>query len=80
MKITIESTDQMVTIEAGDGGTIPARVWRGRTEQGVECQVLVTRIAVPRGADNNAFERELQECPPTRAEGPHAYDLHYFID
>lgn len=80
MKITIENTDQIVTVETADGSKVPARVWRGRTEQGVECQLLVTRIAVARGDDNSAFERELQECPPARVEGPRAYDLCYFID
>lgn len=80
MRITIENTDQIVSIETRDGSTAPARVWRGRTEQGVECQLLVTRIAVARGDDNSAFERELQECPPARADGPRAWDLRNFID
>ncbi len=80
MRITIENTDQIVTVETREGGKIPARVWKGRTDQGIECQVLVTRIAVARGDDNSAFERELQEHPPARAEGPRAYDLRYFID
>jgi hypothetical protein len=80
MKITIENTDQIVTVETRDGGKVPARVWRGVTDGGVECQLLVTRIAVARGDDNSAFERELEECPPARAEGPRAYDLRCFID
>jgi len=80
VKITIENTDQIVTVQTRDGSTIPARVWRGTTEGGVECQLLVTRIAVHKDADNSAFERELQEHPPARADGPRAYDLRFFID
>jgi len=80
MRITIENTDQMVTVETRDGGTVPARVWRGVTDRGVECQVLVIRIAVHRAADNTAFERELQELPPTPMEGPRAFDLRLFVD
>jgi hypothetical protein len=79
MKITIENTDQMVTIESRDGAKVPARVWKGVTEGGVECQVLVTRIAVHRDADNTAFERELSEPPTATIEG-RAFDLRFFID
>lgn len=80
MRITIENTDQMVTVETRDGGKIPARVWRGVTDGGVECQVLVTRIAVHRDADNTSFERELQEFTPAKMEGQRAYDLRFFVD
>lgn len=79
MRITIEKTDQMVTVETRGGGTIPARVWKGVTDGGVECQLLVTRIAVHKAADNSAFERELTE-PPVKLEGPRAFDLRLFID
>ena len=34
MKITIENTDQIVTVETRDGGKVPARVWRGVTDGG----------------------------------------------
>lgn len=81
MKITIENTDQFVTVETRDGSKVDAaRVWRGVTEGGVECQVLVTRIAVHRAADNSAFERELREHPPKHMDGPRAFDLRLFID
>jgi len=80
MRITIESTDQIVSVETKDGATIPARVWRGVTDRGVECQVLVTRVAVHRDADNTAFEHELDECPPERMQGPRAFDLRLFVD
>lgn len=79
MKITIENTDQMVTIETRAGGKVPARVWRGVTEHGIECQVLVTRLAVHKAADNSAFERELTEPPTATIEG-RAFDLRFFID
>jgi hypothetical protein len=59
MRITIESTD-MVTLV----GNVPARLWRGRTERGVECLVFVHRIAVRRDADTAEFDRELHEQLP----------------
>ena len=80
MRITIENTDQIVSVEAREGGKVPARVWRGVTEGGVECQLLVTRIAVHKEADNSTFERELQEQLPKKMEGSRAYDLRFFID
>lgn len=80
MRITIESTDQVVTIETRNGGRIEARVWQGVTDGGVACQVLVPRIAVHRDADNSAFERELREHPPKGLDGQRAFDLRFFID
>ena len=80
MRITMESTEQMVSIETRNGGRMQARVWKGVTEGGVECQVLVPRVAVHKAADNSAFERELTEKPPKPMDGPRAFDLRFFID
>lgn len=58
MKLTLENTSQLVHIN-----DVPARVWLGRTESGVEVEVLITRIAVRHGRDTAQFERELHETP-----------------
>lgn len=68
MKITIESTDQLVMVNGR-----PARVWKGLSEGGVECQVLVFDVAVHKDADNGQFERELLEHPPIPFEGQRAF-------
>lgn len=57
MKATVESTDQIVTIE----GYATGRVWKGITEGGVAFELLVTRVAVDKDADVSQFERELKE-------------------
>lgn len=59
MKLTIESTSQIVEINGG-----PGRVWIGRTEGGVECFVVVAAIAVRHDADQAEFERDLYEREP----------------
>jgi len=59
VKITVESTEKLTRI---DGAL--ARVWKGRTERGVECTVFIARIGVERGADSNEFARELEETHP----------------
>jgi hypothetical protein len=56
MKITIESTSKIVTLN-----NIPARIWEGETESGIQVHCYVTRIAVARNDDASEFERELQE-------------------
>lgn len=69
MRITIESTDKIVEGQI-EGAWVPFRVWKGRTESGIEIHALITRIAV---ADDQPpevyqeFERELQE---TRRASP----------
>lgn len=70
MKITIESTEKIVTLEMWQdarGVSIQARVWEGTTESGVPVHCFLTRIAptVPDTPENRAkfaeFERELKE-------------------
>lgn len=56
MKLTIESTEQIVDLESGS-----ARVWNGVTESGIKCAVLVYGVIVHIQDDNTQFEKELQE-------------------
>lgn len=60
MKITIESTGCMVEI-VNQGTGVPARLWTGKTESGIEVQVLVSGIAVRASEDQAEFQAELQE-------------------
>lgn len=73
MKITIESTDKIVDMAAGDNA-IQARVWQGQSESGIPVQCFVTRIAPeikqtdPRFDELTAeFERELSRQADPRA-------------
>lgn len=61
MKITIESTEMLTEIDGRK-----CRVWRGVTERGVQCDVLVTRLRVRSDADCTQFENELQEMGEPR--------------
>lgn len=67
MKITIESTTQMVqVVSEAAGGAVPGRVWVGKTDSGIEVQCVVTLIAISQNENQEQFQRELQECrPPT---------------
>jgi hypothetical protein len=69
MKVTLESTTQIVTIvDSTTQATIPARVWEGTTDSGIKVQALITRIAAKTGQDLSQFERELQETRPPSAD------------
>jgi hypothetical protein len=63
MKITIESTNEMVEVNG-----IAARVWEGKTELGIAVQCLVTRIAAHEAEDHEQFQRELHETTAPVAE------------
>jgi hypothetical protein len=69
MKITIEPTQQIVTVDGFE-----CRRWAGVTDQGSRCDVFVRRIRVANTEDQTAFERELLEMP--QPELP-AIDLRY---
>lgn len=58
MKILIESTGR--TTECNG---VPCGEWRGVTEGGVRCVVLVQALAVCEGPDEAEFERELTSIP-----------------
>ncbi len=68
MKITIESTNNIVTLVVG-GVDVPARIWQGETESGIPVHAFITRIApeIPReDPRQEQFERELQETAAPR--------------
>lgn len=44
MKITLESTDEVVTLVTA-GAEVPARVWKGKTAAGTDIIAWVTRIS-----------------------------------
>lgn len=71
MKITIESTDQIVTVDG-----MEMRRWLGITDQGTKCDVFVRRLRVAHSEDASQFERELREMPQPDAP---PVDLRFLI-
>ena len=66
MKVTLESTSRIVTL-VQNGVEIPARVWEGRSESGIEVTALVVRLTAPKEQNLRRFEDELLACrPPSR--------------
>ena len=63
MKITIESTSKVVTLNGVD-----ARIWEGHTASGIPVHCFITRIGVARDQDTKQFESELEEMKAPSAE------------
>jgi len=63
MKITVESTSKVVTLNG-----VPARIWQGTTESGIAVHCFITRIAADKDDDLSEFERELEPQAPPRLE------------
>ena len=61
MKVTLESTDKIVTLVLSNGTEVPARIWEGHTTQGIACHAYITRIGVAEHDDAAEFERDLRE-------------------
>lgn len=55
MKITLESTEQIVVIN-----DVPTRVWQGRSEKGVAIEAYIPLIRVNKNDDCREFEAELE--------------------
>jgi len=64
MKVTLHSTETIVQLDTADGRSMPARLWRGETDKGVEVIAFVTRIAAAIDADLVEFDKELQRHDP----------------
>jgi|GEM_PF-1121327 len=63
MKITIEDTNKIVQT-----GNIVCRIWKGRTEKGLEIQCLLAEIVPTKDTDEKQFEAELVERKPPCTE------------
>lgn len=76
MKITVESTTKVVTLNG-----VPARIWEGTTESGHRVHCFVTRIAcdVDNAAARAEFDAELQECRVPSADVERAYPLRMIL-
>jgi hypothetical protein len=74
MKVTLESTSKIVEING-----VPARVWEGKTESGIDVHCFITRVAVHKDDDTSQFERELKENTPPRNADVQAYPLRMII-
>lgn len=74
MKITLESTTQVVELETVGGESIAARIWEGTTDTGIPVFCFIARLspAIPEKdltpAVIEEFRRQLTECrTPTAA-------------
>lgn len=68
MKIEIDSTEKIVTLNI-DGAQVPARVWQGKSEKGIEVVCFITRVLVAEGQPAEAyqqFEADLKEHAKAR--------------
>jgi hypothetical protein len=64
MKITIESTTEIVSLNG-----IDCRVWEGETTSGVKVQAVIPRIAALKDQNLSQFDAELKkQKPPSAAE------------
>lgn len=74
MKVTMESTDLI-----GEVNGVPARIWEGVTEGGVEFMAFVTRVMVHKDHSQTEFETELIESPPPKQATVHPIPLRLVI-
>jgi hypothetical protein len=73
MKVTLESTTQIVSLNG-----IDCRIWEGATHSGIRVQALIPRIAAGKNEDLRQFEAELKECAPP-SDAARAFPLRMII-
>jgi hypothetical protein len=54
MRLTLESTTKIVDFQG-----VKARLWQGKTENGIECHAFVTCVCVTKECDTSEFDRDL---------------------
>lgn len=67
MIVRLESTTKTVELRTADG-TVPARIWQGFTDAGVQVHAYITRIACPIEEDRSEFEADLDRHADPRPE------------
>jgi hypothetical protein len=67
MKVTLEPTDKIIELVTPQG-MVPARIWEGATESGIEVHAYITRIAAHEGQDLAEFERDLKQTRKPSAD------------
>lgn len=67
MRVTLESTTKIVELRIGDA-LVPARVWQGVTDRGVQIHGYIVRIGVGLDQDMGEFERDLERQADPRAD------------
>lgn len=70
MKIELEPTGRFATVNGAQ-----ARIWKGKTDKGVELEAFICFLKVHRDADNSEFEKELREVQPERQLASFDYRL-----
>lgn len=64
MRVILESTTKVVNVNG-----VPARIWQGKTESGIEVHAFITRIAINKNESRKEeFEEELIQCSPPSAD------------
>jgi len=58
VKLILEPTDKIVELRIGDA-VVPARIWQGESDAGIEVHAYITRVAVAVAADQSSFEAAL---------------------
>jgi hypothetical protein len=77
--VHLTSTTKIVELETATG-VVPARVWEGHSDDGVEVIAFITRIAVHQAQDMSRFEAELAEVAPPKFAGVQAWPARMLID
>lgn len=69
MKVTLSPTTKIVELNG-----VPARIWEGTTDTGIQVHAFITRIAVDKDDPNTQqFESELKECKVPSANVAKSY-------
>lgn len=70
MKITLEPTEKIVYLQIPGGNEVPARIWEGKTANGIEVHAYITRIAVKEGLPEEVYDNFAEQLKETRKPSP----------
>jgi len=70
MKMTIENTTRIIEVDG-----VPACVWEGKTENGIDVYACIVRVVVHDDDDSSEFEADLKQCRAPSATAIEAFPL-----
>lgn len=69
MKVTLESTDRLISVNG-----VPGRIWQGDTDSGIPVVALISLVGVRNGNPTEQFEKELREHVRPNKDAVEAFD------
>ena len=70
MKITLEPTTKIVQLMVAGGNEVPARIWEGKTANGIGVHAYIVRVWAQEGQPESVYANFAEQMKEARKPSP----------